>query len=157
MSCDVISHLRGDYRPKADAVRKELMSKKWPPRPAKDIKITSVQWHIEIEATHRRAGFADVEYGVIQRRFWQLLSFLGKCGYLTSPVPASLDNVNSKTELLNSDLNDDGYAFVQRFEGKWVDRLYKDKGAEVEWKILEKWHARFLSERANASFANAAA
>lgn len=143
-------------RPKAGCVRKELMSKKWPPRPAKDFKITSVQWHIEIEANHRRAGFAEVEYGVIQRRFWQLLSFLEQCGYLTSPVPASLDNVDSKTELLNSDLNDDGYAFVQRFEGKWVDRLYKDKGAEVEWKILEKWHARFLSERANESFANAA-
>ena len=133
------------------------MSKNWPPRPAQDFKITSVQWHIEIEANHRQAGFAEVEYGVIQRRFWQLLNFLEQLGYLTRPAPASLDNVDSSTELLNSDLNDDGYAFVQRFEGKWADRLYKDKGEEAEWKFLEKWHARFLSERANASSANAAA
>lgn len=133
------------------------MSKKWPPRPAQDFKITSVQCHIEIEASHRRAGFAEVEYRVIQRRFWQLLSFLGQYGYLTSAVPASRDKVDSKTELRNSHLNDDGYAFVQRIESKWVGRLYKDKGEGAEWKFLEKWRAQFNSERANASAANAAA
>jgi hypothetical protein len=127
------------------------MSKKWPPRPAQDFKITSVQWQNEIEATHRRAGFPEVKYAVIQRRFWQFLSFLGQRGYLINAMPASLDHVNSKTELLNSDLNDDGYAFVQRFEGKWVDRLHKDKGEEAEWKFLENWHTQFLCERANAS------
>jgi hypothetical protein len=131
------------------------MSKKWPPRPIQDFKITSLQWHVEIEANHRQAGFPEIQYSVIQRRFWQLLNFLGQRGYLTDAVPASLDNVNLKTELLNSDLNDVGYAFVQRFEGKWVGRLYKDKGEEAEWKFLEKWHAQFLSERANASSANA--
>jgi hypothetical protein len=133
------------------------MSKKWPLRPVQDFKITSVQWHIQIEANHRQAGFAEVEYSVIQRRFWQLLNFLGQRGYLTKPAPASLDNVNSKTELLNSDLNDEGYAFVQRFEGKWVDRLYKDKGEQAEWRFLEKWHAQFLSDRARAASAYTAA
>lgn len=122
------------------------MGKKWPPRPAHDFKITSVQWHIEIEANHRRAGFSEVGYDVIQRRFWQLLDFLARHGYLIRSGPASLDDVDSGTVLLNSDLNDDGYAFVQRYVGKWTDRLYKDKGAEAEWKFLEKWHARFLSE-----------
>lgn len=111
----------------------------------------------EIEAKYRRAGFAEVEYDVIQRRVWQLLSFLGQRGYLTNPVTPLLDNVDSKTELLNSDLKDDGYAFVQRVEGKWAERLYKDKGEKAEWKFLEKWHAQFLSERANAFSANAAA
>jgi hypothetical protein len=123
------------------------MSKKWPSRHAQDFKITSVQWHVEIEANHRQAGFAKVEYDIILRRFWQLLHFLEQRGYLTKPAPASLDKVDSRTELRNSDLNEDGYAFVQRFGGKWVDRLYKDKGEQAEWKFLEKWHARFLSEK----------
>jgi hypothetical protein len=131
------------------------MRKKWPPRPAQDFKITSVRWHIEIEANHRQAGFPEVEHEVILRRFWQLLSFLAQLGYLVRPAPVSLDKIDLTTELLNSDLNDDGYAFVQRYEGKWVDRLYRDKGAEAEWKFLEKWHAQFLAERANPSSANA--
>lgn len=133
------------------------MGKKWPPRPTRDFKITSVQWHIEIEAAHRRAGFSEVKYEVIQRRFWQLLEFLAGHGYMTKPVPASSDEIGPSTVLLNSDLSDEGYAFVQRYEGKWVDRLYKDKGAETEWGYLEKWHARFISERANPSSVNAAA
>ncbi|MBD8655606.1 hypothetical protein IFT68_08225 [Oxalobacteraceae sp. CFBP 13730] len=133
------------------------MSKKWPPRPVQDFKIISVQWQIECEATHRRAGFPEVKFGVIQRRFWQLLSFLGQHGYLINAMPTSLEHVTSKTELLSSDLNDDGYAFVQRFEGRWAERLYKDKGVDAEWKFLEKWHAQLLSERANAFSAKAAA
>jgi hypothetical protein len=57
--------------------------------------------------------------------------------------------------LLNSDLNDEGYAFFQRYEGKWIGRLDKDKGAEAEWGFLQKWHARFLSERVNPSSVDA--
>lgn len=95
-------------------------------------------------------------YEVIQRRFWHLLDFLARHGYITKPAPASSDEIGPSTVLLNSDLNDKEYAFVQRYEGKWIDRLYKDKGAEAEWRFAEKWHARFLSERTNPPSVDAA-
>lgn len=125
------------------------MGKKWPSRPVQDFKITSLQWDIGIEATHRQAGFPEVAFEVIQRRCWQLLSFLTLHGYLASSVPASPQEVGPGTALMNFDLSDEGYSFVQRNVGKWIDRLYKDKGAEAEWKFLEKWHRKFLSERTN--------
>jgi hypothetical protein len=123
------------------------MKKQWPPRPEHDFKIGSVQWDIDIEANHRQAGFPEVKYEVIQRRFWQLLNFLAEKGYMIKSVPAALEEVVPSTALMNLDLSEEGYSFVQRHEGKWVDRLYKDKGAEAERKLLEKWHAKFLSER----------
>jgi hypothetical protein len=126
------------------------MGKKWPPRPDHDFKIASVQWHVDIEAKHRQAGFHEVQFEVIQRRFWQLLSFLAEHGYMVKPVPAESGEVGLSTVLMNFDLSDEGYSFVQRYEGKWVDRLYKDKGADAERRLLEKWHAKFLSERASA-------
>lgn len=54
------------------------MRKAWPPRPTKDFRITSFQSIIEIEENHRQAGFSEIKYEVIQRRFWQLLSFLDR-------------------------------------------------------------------------------
>jgi hypothetical protein len=133
------------------------MTKKWPSRPAQDFRITSVQLHVEIEANHRQAGFPEVKYEVIQRRFWQLMDFLARHGYMMRPAPASLGAIGLSTVLLNSDLNDEGFAFVQRYIGKWADRLYKDKGAAAEWKFLEKWHDQFLSERVCPSSVAAAA
>ena len=131
------------------------MTKKWPSRPAQDFKITSVQTHVEIEANHRQAGFPEVKYVVIERRFWQLMDFLARHGYMMRPGPASLDAIGLGTVLLNSDLNDEGFAFLQRYLGKWTDRLYKDKGVEAEWKFLEKWHAEFLSKRIGPSSVDA--
>jgi hypothetical protein len=126
------------------------MGKHWPPRPASEFMIASVQWHINVEANHRQAGFPEVRYDVIQRRFWQLLSFLDQQGYMVRSIPESIEDVGPSTALTNFDLSDEGYSFVQRYEGKWVDRLYKDKGAEAERKFLEKWHAQFLSDRERA-------
>lgn len=127
-----------------------LMRKAWPPRPTKDFRITSFQSIIEIEANHRQAGFSEIKYEVIQRRFWQLLSFLDRQGYTVSQYQNSVEDVGPSSDLMNFDLNDDGYLFVQRYLDKWYDRFYKDKGAEAEWRFLEKWHSRFVADRLSA-------
>jgi hypothetical protein len=131
-----------------------MMRKKWPPRPTQDFWITSVQSLIKIEANHRRAGFLEVRYEVIQRRFWQLLSLLARQGYMISQHQASLEEIGPNTELLNFDLNDEGYSFVQRYLDKWLGRLYKDKGAAAELRVLEKWHSQFVAERLSSSPVN---
>lgn len=61
-----------------------------------------------------------------------------------TPVPTSMEEVGPDAVLMSFDLTDAGYTFVQRYEGKWIARLYKDKGAEAEWKFLEKWHSQFM-------------
>jgi len=126
------------------------MGKKWPPRPIKDFRIASVQSMVDIEAKHRQAGFPEIEYEVIRRRFWQLLSFLTRQGYRPGQDEISEQDICLSTKLMNHDLNDEGYLFVQRFLDKWHDRLYKDKGPEAEWKFLEKWHGQLLAERLKA-------
>lgn len=110
----------------------------------------SVQMHIQIEATHRQAGFPEIRFEVIQRRFWQLLCFLAQHGYVVKPIPATLDDVGPTTALMNADISDEGYLFIQRYEGKWVGRLYEDKGAEAEEKFLKKWHTQFLTQCTSA-------
>jgi hypothetical protein len=127
------------------------MGKKWPPRPTKDFRIVSVQYIVEIEANHRRAGFSEIGYEVIQRRFWQLLSFLDRQGYKVGQHQTSVEDVGPSSDLMNFDLNDEGYLFLQRYLDKWHDRLYKDKGAEAEWKFLEKWHSQFVGESLNST------
>lgn len=122
--------------------------KKYPPRPTHDFTLSSVKWQVKSEATHRQAGFPEVPFDVIQRRFRQLLEFLAERGYLLDPTLAQ--EVGLDTVLMNASLTDEGYLFVQRYEDKWTDRLHKDKGAEAERKFLEKWHAQFLAERAGA-------
>jgi hypothetical protein len=126
------------------------MGKKWPPRPTKNFRIASFQSIIEIEANHRRAGFSEIKYEVVQRRFWQLLSFLDHQGYKVSQHQIKVEDVGPSSDLMNFDLNDDGYMFLQRYLDKWHDRLYKDKGAEAEWRFLEKWHSQFIAERLNS-------
>lgn len=125
------------------------MKKKYPPRPTHDFTITSMQWQINSEATHRQAGFPEVKYEVIQRRFWQFCKFLIQHNYLLQAVPAVPEFFEPSMALMNLDFTDEGYLFAQRYSDKWVGRLYKDKGAKAEHKFLEKWHAQFLSERAN--------
>ena len=127
------------------------MNKVWPPRPTIDFRIVSFQSIIEIEANHRRAGFSEIRYEVLRRRFWQLLSFLDCQGYRLSQHRTSAEDIGPSSDLKNFDLNDDGYLFVQRYLDKWHGRLYKDKGAEAEWRFLEKWHSQFVAERLNST------
>ena len=130
------------------------MVKKWPPRPTKDFRIASFQSILEIEASHRRAGFLEIRYEVIQRRYWQLLSFLDCKGYRISQHQISLGEVGPSSDIMNSDLNEDGYLFIQRYLDKWHGRLYKDKGADAEWRFLEKWHSQFIAESLNSLATN---
>lgn len=126
------------------------MKKKWPPRPVKNYRMVSLQSIVEIEASHRRAGFPEIKDEVIQRRFWQMLRFLACKAYLVSECQNAVLDVGLNTELMNFDLTDEGYLFVQRVLDKWHGRLYKDKGSEAEWRFLEKWHSQFLAERLSA-------
>ena len=123
------------------------MGNDWPPRPTTNFRIASIQSIIDIEASHRRAGFSEIRHEVIQRRFWQLLSFLDHQGYKVGRHLTSMEDIGQSSGLMNFNLNDEGYLFVQRYLDKWHGRLYKDKGAEVELRFLEKWHSQFVGER----------
>jgi len=124
------------------------MVKKWPPATTKNVRFASSQSIFEIEASHRRAGFLEIRYEVIQRRYWQLLNFLDCQGYRISQHQISLEEVGPSRDIMNSD--EDGYLFIQRYLDKWHGRLYKDEGAEAEWRFLEKWHSQFIAESLNS-------
>ena len=127
------------------------MGKNWPPRPTKDFRIASFQTIIEIGATHRRSGFSQVRYGVVQGHFWQLLSFLDRQSYRVSKHQTSMEDVGPGSDLMNSDLNHEGYQFIQRYLDKCHGRLYKDKGAEAKWRFLEKWHFQFVADHLSST------
>jgi hypothetical protein len=122
------------------------MEKRYPPRPDQDFRITSVGWHLDIEARHREAGFPAVGADVILRRYWQFIHFLQKNNLTVHTIAESRSNITFDAELRSFDLTDSGYRFVQRYSGRWLDRTHKDSGAEKEMKILEKWYAQFMEK-----------
>lgn len=123
------------------------MAKHWPPRPDNDFRITSFEWQLDIEAQHHQAGFPAVESTVIRRRYWQFVDFLQRNGLAAHTIAASVDEIALGAELRNFDLTPTGYAFAQRYADRWLERMYKDGGAEKEERILEKWHLQFVSDQ----------
>jgi|MudIll2142460700_1097286.scaffolds.fasta_scaffold419082_1 hypothetical protein len=117
-----------------------------PPRPEKDFRISSVQWWLDIVDTHTSAGFEPVPREVIVRRFFQFIELLQRKKLTARTIVRSLAEMDDSVELRNFDLTDLGYRFTQRYEPKWVDRLYKDQGPEKEEAFLEKWWLKFTSE-----------
>jgi hypothetical protein len=112
-------------------------------RPPQDFRVTSLEWELDIERRHRDAGFAPVTDEVIRRRFSQFAEFLAANEMIADP-----DSCRSEllTELRNAHLTNEGFYFVQQFHGRWLDRSHKDRGAEAERRILEKWYRKFEEE-----------
>lgn len=61
----------------------------------------------------------------------------------TRPIAKSIEELSNDAQMRNSDLNDDGFYFVQRFHGRWLNRTRKDLGPEKEEAFLSKWWAQF--------------
>jgi hypothetical protein len=107
-------------------------------RPTEDFRVSSVCWELASEAQHRSAGFAPVPREVILRRFFTFIDFLHQHGMTTRVIAKALDDVDDSSEFRNRDLTDEGFEFVRRFHGKWLNRLYKDKGDHKEREFLVK-------------------
>jgi hypothetical protein len=126
------------------------MPKPLPPRPPHDFRITVLAWQIDSEKNHGSAGFPRIPEEILRRRFFQFLSFLQSKGMTVRTVAATIDQVNHETELRNSDLNESGYKFVQRYSDRWIGRMYKDKSEEKEQAFLEKWYGQLTTEPGDA-------
>lgn len=122
------------------------MAKKFQ-RTEMDFTVTSIQWLIDIEQVHADAGFEKLSRELIDRRFFQLVKFLQENGMTNRILFREIDEINEKSALYNSDLNDEGFYFLQLFFSRWSDRIYKDKGEEKEWKYFEKWYVKFKNEQ----------
>lgn len=121
--------------------------KKPHPRPANDFRVTSLAWEIDIEKRHTDAGFAPVPRDVLVRRYFQFLNFLQKEGMTDRIVCARIEEVGEQSEWRNSDLTDEGFYFVQRFHGRWLNRTHEDRGEQKEEAFLMRWLAEFRSTK----------
>jgi hypothetical protein len=98
---------------------------------------------LNIEASHRAAGFDPLPRELILRRFFTFIDFLQSNGMTTRVVAKALDDVDDTTEFRNSDLTDDGFYFSRVYHGKWLNRMYKDQGDAKERALLAKWLQKF--------------
>ena len=114
------------------------------PRPSHEFTVTSLAWEREIEANYRRAGFDPIPDAVLLRRFWQFLRFIQQHGLTTRTLATSTADLSDDTALCNSDLTDEGFYFIQRFHGRWLNRARKDRGEAREAAFLTKWYDQFL-------------
>jgi hypothetical protein len=114
------------------------------PRPTNDFTVTSLAWERDFEQRHQRAGFEPIPDEVLVRRFWQFLRFIQQHGLTSRVVAHSAAELSADTALLNSDLTDEGFYFIQRFHGRWLNRVHKDSGETKEDAFLTKWYDQFL-------------
>jgi len=114
------------------------------PRPTYEFAITSLAWQRDIEANYQRGGFEPIPDEVIVRRFWQFLCFIQLHGLTTRTVASSPTELSDDTILHNSDLTEEGFYFIQRFHGRWLNRTRKDRGETKEESFLIKWYDQFL-------------
>jgi hypothetical protein len=110
---------------------------KWQ-RPTDNFWISSVSSVIDIERTHRDAGFPAIDEGVVRAHYCQFLSFLETNGMTTRALIDPSHPV-ADVELRNHDLTELGFEFVRRYHDRWIGRLYKLKTPEAEKRFLEKW------------------
>jgi len=113
------------------------MKAKWQ-RPPDNFWISSTSSLIEIERTHRRAGFPAIEEDVVTAHYRQLMSFLEANG-MTTRALVDPSHPESNLELRNHDLTELGFEFVRRYHDRWIGRLYKLRAPEAEQRFLEKW------------------
>lgn len=112
-------------------------------RPSRDFRITSLGSEIEIEHRHAVAGFDPISRAVLARRYFQFIDFLQRNQMTTRMVCARIEDLDDSAELRNSDLADDGFSFVRKYHGRWLDRARKDRGETAEEKFLVKWLSEF--------------
>ncbi|HEY8180712.1 MAG TPA: hypothetical protein VII32_00625 [Thermoanaerobaculia bacterium] len=93
---------------------------------------------IDIERTHREAGFPAIDEGVVRAHYRQFLSFLETNG-MTTRALIDPSRPLADVELRNHDLTELGFEFVRRYHDRWIGRLYKLKTPEAEKRFLEKW------------------
>ena len=120
---------------------------KYHPRTEDDFRITSVSWEIDIQKRHEDAGFAAISKEIALRRFYQFIRFLQNHGMTARIILNSLSEVTDQSELRNSDLNDKGFYFVQRYHGRWLNRVRNDKGERKEEDFLNKWNEQYENEQ----------
>jgi hypothetical protein len=114
------------------------------PRPANDFTVTSLVWERDIEDRHRRAGFDPIPDEVLVRRYWQFLRFIQKHGLTSRILAGSAAELCEDAALRNTELTDEGFYFIQRYHGRWLERTYKDLGETKEDAFLAKWYDQFL-------------
>lgn len=112
-------------------------------RPNKDFTIDSIAWQLVIDKRQVDGGFDPVVKELIYRRFYQFLKFLQDHGMMVRTIINAIQDINEDTIIRNSDLNDEGFYFTQKYHGKWLDRKRKDQGEEKEMAFLKKWHDQF--------------
>jgi hypothetical protein len=100
--------------------------------------ISSVSSVLQIEKTHRAAGFPAIDHAVVERHYLQLLSFLDRNGMTTRKL---VSGETTSIELKNHDLTDRGFEFVRRYHDRWIERIYKLRTPEAEERFLVKWLA----------------
>ena len=119
------------------------------PRTQADFVVDSIAGLKNVISRHTIAGFDDVPESIIFRRFYQLCKFLQDNNLTNKIVYNDLSEVNLKSDLKNSDLNDKGFYFLQYALGKWEDRFHKDQGEDKEWKFFEKWYKVFIGKNSD--------
>ncbi len=114
-----------------------------------DFVVDSITGLKNVIKRHAVAGFDDVPEPIIFRRFYQICKFLQDNNLNDKIIYHDISEVNLKSDLKNSDLNDKGFYFLQYALGKWEDRFHKDQGEEKEWKFLEKWYKVFIEKNSD--------
>lgn len=109
-----------------------------------------MQWQLDIEKTHRDAGFEAIDESLIRRRYWHFIDFLQRNSFTISTLASSVEDIFPAAELRNSHLTDAGYAFAQRYADSWLERMYKDQGSEKEELFLQKWLQKLTDEPKSA-------
>lgn len=65
-------------------------------------------------------------------------------------IALEINDIDTDTELRNSDLTDFGFRYIQRYFDRWASRMYKDAGAPKEQAFLEKWYLQLAAETSDA-------
>ena len=117
------------------------------PRPEHDFRVDSLALLIDIAQKQELTGLPAIPRDLMTRRYWQYIDFLQRHGFTCRKIASSPAHIDEAAELRNSDLTDEGFRFIQFSHDKWLDRTYKDGGAEKEERMLESWLHKFTSLR----------
>jgi hypothetical protein len=96
----------------------------------KDFVITKAGWH-----TQRIRNY-EFDNELVYRYFKALFSFLNDNKLTVRKL--STTNINDESELLRSDLNDDGLELMKKGYGRWLDNIFDRGKAPEDVKYLEK-------------------
>ncbi len=115
------------------------MAKKKFLRPTNEFTVRWVMWDLENVKRHTDAGFDDIPQDAVVDQFWVLIEFLQVNHLTVTTVVHSRDEMTSDTKLMNSDITDDGYYFLQKYSGRYIGRLHNRDSVEKSRAYLSKW------------------